>query len=103
MHCGARRRKREADIVQPRVCSGLPNHALDRIADRRRRFAAHLQEEHAEVDQSRVILLLDAPYQGLESSALQDRKSVVEGKSVDIRVELWGRRIIKKNKRKNSA
>src|SRR3546814_20292737 len=31
---------------------------------------------------------------------LQDRKSVVEGKSVSVRVDLGGRRIIKKKKKK---
>src|SRR3546814_13421473 len=33
--------------------------------------------------------------------AFRDRKSVVEGKSVTVRVDLGGRRIIKKNKRQS--
>src|SRR3546814_15011141 len=36
---------------------------------------------------------------GLEDGQFADRKSVVSGKSVSVRVELGGRRIIKKKKR----
>src|SRR3546814_19106234 len=36
-----------------------------------------------------------------EQARLRDRKSVVEGKSVSVRVDLGGRRIIKKNKPKH--
>src|SRR3546814_14582040 len=37
----------------------------------------------------------------LESLEGKDRKSVVEGKSVSVRVDLGGRRFIKKKKKKN--
>src|SRR3546814_12737031 len=36
---------------------------------------------------------------GLDRIADQERKSVVEGKSVSVRVDLGGRRVIKKNKK----
>src|SRR3546814_14211790 len=39
---------------------------------------------------------------GLVIDAIQDRKSVVEGKSVSVRVDLGGRRIIKKKTKKNN-
>src|SRR3546814_19515172 len=37
------------------------------------------------------------------SAPLTDRKSVEEGTSVSVRVDLGGRRIIKKNKRRNKT
>src|SRR3546814_15805490 len=58
-----------------------------RLPGRRRRGRGHA------VDESRVLL---------ELRLLGDRKCVVEGKSVSVRVVLGGRRIIKKkNKKKN--
>src|SRR3546814_13244523 len=39
---------------------------------------------------------------GSTNAAKGDRKSVVEGKSVSVRVDLGGRRIIKKKKNKNT-
>src|SRR3546814_15173841 len=38
-------------------------------------------------------------YCAIRESRFQDRKSVVQGKSVSVRVDLGGRRIIKKKKR----
>src|SRR3546814_12617382 len=46
---------------------------------------------------SRLIWSLDFPA-SLPNSGTGDRKSVVEGKSVAVRVDLGGRRIIKKKK-----
>src|SRR3546814_14458710 len=40
---------------------------------------------------------LKAPYADAPKQSGQDRKSVVEGKSVSVRVDLGGRRIIQKN------
>src|SRR3546814_20914179 len=37
-----------------------------------------------------------------QDEVLQDRKSVVEGKSVSVRLDLGGRRFIKKKKRKHT-
>src|SRR3546814_11783006 len=50
--------------------------------------AVHFQADHA-----------DEGYDGHKPGFFADRKSVVEGKSVSVRVDLGGRRIIKKNKK----
>src|SRR3546814_17783180 len=43
---------------------------------------------------------LDGPFGNVQPGQDQDRKSVEKGKSVSVRVDLGGRRIIKKKKRK---
>src|SRR3546814_11284993 len=43
------------------------------------------------------------PHQLLAMNMLEDRKSVVQGKSVSVRVDLGGRRIIKKKKKKHTT
>src|SRR3546814_19191831 len=40
-------------------------------------------------------------FEKIDSHAAEDRKSVVEGKSVSVRVDLGGRRIIKKKNKEN--
>src|SRR3546814_18136784 len=46
------------------------------------------------------VLLADSEFRHELESQIQDRKSVVSGKSVSVRVDLGGRRIIKKKKKK---
>src|SRR3546814_21027492 len=50
--------------------------------------------------QSPVYVHADNPHERLYIAALEDRKSVGSGKSVSVRVNLGGRRIIKKKKKK---
>src|SRR3546814_17752408 len=53
--------------------------------------------------QSLLSLLRQAADLELQSKPVQDRKSVVEGKRVSVRVDLGGRRIIKKQKTKETT
>src|SRR3546814_18200332 len=46
------------------------------------------------------VFVLSSRHEALGTSVLEDRKSVVSGKSVSVRVDLGGRRIIKKKKQK---
>src|SRR3546814_13191067 len=54
-------------------------------------------ERRAGVEQAGGLQFLHAR-QGVERFQAEDRKSVVSGKSVSVRVDLGGRRIIKKKK-----
>src|SRR3546814_14866724 len=73
------------------VCSSdLFQPVIDRIAHQ-------VHQRIADLLQHRLVQLGVLAMQ-LQPDLLVDRKSVVEGKSVSVRVDLGGRRIIKKNK-----
>src|SRR3546814_16657341 len=92
------------------VCSSdLIGGACDRLA--KRRLANPRRADQAQDGRLEFIhpllhgqvfdnALLDL-FQAIVVRVQQDRKSVVEGKSVSVRVDLGGRRIIKKNKTDN--
>src|SRR3546814_18095201 len=65
---------------------------------------AHLRATYSSTIGAEFMHITDAPqrrwlYTRLERAAGKDRKSVVSGKSVSVRVDLGGRRIIKKKKK----
>src|SRR3546814_20221008 len=70
------------------ITSGLARHEITESLDR---FLRHAPTA-----------VVDLPGASVERHT-QDRKSVVEGKSVSVRVALGGRRIVKKNNRKNRS
>src|SRR3546814_19202578 len=58
-------------------------------------FDADTRSAIAQVDRIRCATAVDVDL--IEGAAAEDRKSVVSGQSVSVRVDLGGRRIIKKN------
>src|SRR3546814_12857967 len=65
-----------------------------------RRAFARVKVQWAKLDA--VKLIKEGPPQGKEHRTPADRKSVVEGKSVSVRVDIGGRRIYKKKTEQNS-
>src|SRR3546814_16291071 len=79
-----------ASIMTPALFSGAPAlgpRSPNRGHDRRRMSRVHIRAAHCRSSDHR---------------AARDRKSVVSGKSVSVRVDLGGSRIIKKTKRKDT-
>src|SRR3546814_11495302 len=81
MKQGPERKSRLASRLSDQVRATLSDH-----------MAAHVLEcLHESPSIGRIVILSPTP-------VAEDRKSVVEGKSVSVRVDLGGRRIIKKKK-----
>src|SRR3546814_20838016 len=79
----------DVEVVDPgQVAHVAGQHHVALVLDRPRlRAVAHAQVAFAHV--------------GAERHEQEDRKSVAEGKSVSVRVDIGGRRIIKKKKKNN--
>src|SRR3546814_20784192 len=67
---------------------------------RRDGYVVHREEHFGDIGRGPIRLKCLRVGLQMMSEALADRKSVVEGKSVSVRVDLGGRRIIKKKKTK---
>src|SRR3546814_16859118 len=85
--CSSDLRRHRADI------HGEGRHVQQVVED-----ARDFREQHADVLAARRCGDAEQPLDGEHKGVLltQDRKSVVEGKSVSVRLDLGGRRIIKK-------
>src|SRR3546814_14716772 len=70
-----------------------PAHAL---MDRSDVLGAEFGQRRGRNGQHHAGIPIEAGLQDLDGHARRDRKSVVEGKSVSVRVDLGGRRILKK-------
>src|SRR3546814_20798694 len=66
-----------------------------------REFAGDRADRPAFLDDDEMVRLLEAGEHRRGVERAEDRKSGVEGKSVSVRVDLGGRRIIKKTKKSN--
>src|SRR3546814_18308218 len=78
-----------------RPTSGLPPHCPDQAYS----LAAHWRTDSG----ASVSHPLVGPWSRRYIAARRDRKSVVQGKSVSVRVDLGGRRIIKKKKKLSTS
>src|SRR3546814_15022878 len=88
-------------VVEPVL--GLAELQVEKAEDERAGEAQHRGAEGgAHAGKRRLQPALQVAEHLPEVAALEDRKSVVQGKSVSVRVDLGGRRIIKKKKKKHS-
>src|SRR3546814_12406970 len=83
-----------------RRLANYPRHGVGRVLDRL--IEGHYMERAGTPRCRQTSRTPNQAQPGRQQAVLIDRKSVVEGKSVSVRVDLGGRRSIKKKKKKKT-
>src|SRR3546814_15741132 len=86
----------------PRTRSRPPCGSSPNGQDRVQAWGAQRLEPRCRASGRRTMVVIVAQLSYIEHGSQDDRKSVVEGKSVSVRVDLGGLRIIKKKKNKKN-